>query len=154
MEERIDTEEKNCIRERTYRDPDLKKEKIYYCIRKFISENGYPPSLREICLRTNVGAPSTVSGYIDRMVREGTLKRNGRQRRSVVPADLAAKPDPEMMKDSRRVHLTTADGGSIELDYSITMNSDHQPVCSFEGILDCSHLRRRVSRIVSCKTEE
>lgn len=133
-----------------------RKRQIVFCIRDFIERNGYPPSVREIGGMVGIGSPSTVSGYVSELIREGELKRNGNSRRCVVPVDYTAPArDPwQMETDSRRVCLKTADGGTLELDYSITMDARHRPQCTFQGILDCTGIKKRISRIVACKTED
>lgn len=133
-----------------------RKNQIVSCIREFLKKNGYPPSVREICGMTGIGSPSTVSGYIALLIREGELKRNGNSRRCVVPVDYTAPSADTMVldNDSHRVCLKTADGGTLELDYSITLDARRRPQCTFQGVLDCSGIKKRVSRIVACRTEE
>lgn len=130
-----------------------KKTRVLRCIRQFLQENGYPPSIREICALSNIGALSTVNNYVDMLVREGRLKRNGSHRRCIVPVDFKPKLPTAETEDYHRVCLRTADGGALELDYSIVIGADHRPECMFNGILDCSRIKSPVSRIVGYRTD-
>lgn len=129
-----------------------KKQLILDCIRQYLKENGYPPSLREISTLSGAGSLASISEYTDMLVREGLLKRTGNRSRSLVPVDYTA--NVTIAQDRiRRVCLRTADGGAVELDYSITLGADMKPECVFNGILDCTRIKSPVSRIVSCRTE-
>lgn len=63
------------------RNRDLKEE-IYTYIKE-CSEDGFPPSIREICDGLNISSTSTVHRYINMLVDEGVLDKNGGKNRSV-----------------------------------------------------------------------
>lgn len=62
---------------------DLKPKelRIFEYIKQKINEQGYAPSVREICADLNVKSTSTVQMYIERLVTKGYLQReNGKSR--------------------------------------------------------------------------
>ena len=63
------------------RNRDLKEE-IYAYIKE-CSEDGFPPSIREICDGLNISSTSTVHRYVNMLVDEGILEKNDGKNRSV-----------------------------------------------------------------------
>lgn len=58
-----------------------KERRIFEYIKQKINEQGYAPSVREICADLSVKSTSTVQMYIDRLVARGYLQReNGKSR--------------------------------------------------------------------------
>lgn len=47
-------------------------------IREFCSRNGYFPTVREIAAAAGVSSPATVQAYLNRLLRRGALRRQGR----------------------------------------------------------------------------
>ena len=45
-------------------------------IKKYIANNGYSPSIREICLGNNVSSPSTIHTHINTLVKKGYIKKS------------------------------------------------------------------------------
>ena len=48
-----------------------RQQKIYDFIKKFIAENQYAPTMREIAKGVGLKSPSTVHGHLDRMKDKG-----------------------------------------------------------------------------------
>ena len=58
-----------------------KEKRVYDYIKEKIGENGYAPSVREICAALNIKSTSTSQMYIDRLISKGYLEReNGKSR--------------------------------------------------------------------------
>ena len=56
----------------------LTQEKIYKFITTYSNENGFAPSIREICTYLNIKSTSTVSYHVNKLIERGVLtKRNG-----------------------------------------------------------------------------
>lgn len=55
---------------------------IYNYIKQCI-DNGYPPTVREICLELNIKSTSTVHRYVKLLVEEGYLEKGGNQNRAL-----------------------------------------------------------------------
>ncbi|MGI6175273.1 MAG: transcriptional repressor LexA [Christensenellales bacterium] len=67
-----------------------KQRVVYNCIVDFQIENGYPPSVREICEATGLRSTSTVHGYITRLEKNGMLQRKGENmRRAILTNDFS-----------------------------------------------------------------
>ncbi len=62
-----------------------KEQKILDFINDFIANNGYPPSIREICSALNIKSTSTVHGYISSLEEKGKLKRSRFKKRAIMP---------------------------------------------------------------------
>ena len=52
-------------------------------IREQISENGFPPSVREICEAVGLKSTSTVHGHLKRLEKQGILKRDSMKPRAM-----------------------------------------------------------------------
>lgn len=58
-----------------------KQEKIYNIIKEFINENGYAPSVREICNIAGLNSPATVFVHLQNLKEEGYITYvNGKSR--------------------------------------------------------------------------
>lgn len=60
-----------------------KQQRVLDFIRVYTKENGYPPSVREICHGLQLGSTSTVHGYLKRLEKNGYLERNQSRSRSM-----------------------------------------------------------------------
>lgn len=60
-----------------------KEEQLVSFIKECIDNNGYPPTVREMCRAINVNSTSTVAYYIDKLVDDGILKRNPNKNRAL-----------------------------------------------------------------------
>ena len=62
----------------------VKKEKeVYEFIKKQIDEEGYPPSVREICVAVGLSSPSTVQRYINSLEEKGYILKGGSKKRAI-----------------------------------------------------------------------
>lgn len=60
-----------------------KKEIILNFIIKYQKENGYPPTVREMCKALNISSTSTVSYYLDMLENEGLIKKSANKNRAL-----------------------------------------------------------------------
>lgn len=56
---------------------------VLNCIKKSISENGFPPSVREICISVGLKSPSTVHSHLNSLERLGYLHRSSGKTRAI-----------------------------------------------------------------------
>ena len=60
-----------------------KHKKIIEVLKSFTEENGYPPSIREICTRANISSTSVANYYLDRLESLGYIERDRRVSRGL-----------------------------------------------------------------------
>jgi repressor LexA len=66
-----------------------KQQRILEVIREFTSEQGYPPSVREIGERVGLSSSSTVQSHLKTLERRGLLRRDPTKPRALVAAPVA-----------------------------------------------------------------
>lgn len=59
------------------------RDKILRYIKSEIAQKGYPPSVREICDAVNLKSPATVHGHLERLERDGILRRDPLKPRAI-----------------------------------------------------------------------
>lgn len=64
-----------------YNDLSTKQNEILTYIKKFIAENKYSPSVREIGKGVNLNSPATVHVHLTNLIEKGYLKRNKKNNR-------------------------------------------------------------------------
>lgn len=57
------------------------------CIRGFINEKGYPPSVREIAKELNISSPASVQTMLNRLESKGLIKRDASRTRTIQLVD-------------------------------------------------------------------
>lgn len=50
-----------------------KQEKLFQAIKKYIDENGYSPTVRELCKMVGASSPATVQGMLKRLKAKGYI---------------------------------------------------------------------------------
>ena len=66
------------------------RERIFEFIGSWTRENGYPPSIREICRGVGIASTKAVKYHIDALVSSGVLNRQPRQARALQTPRLSA----------------------------------------------------------------
>ena len=56
---------------------------VYEFIKKYITENGYSPSVREICANCRIKSTATAYQYINKLNEQGLIKKAGNKKRAV-----------------------------------------------------------------------
>lgn len=64
-----------------YDDLSSKQNEILTFIKKFIAENKYTPSVRDICKGVNLNSPATVHVHLTNLINKGYIKRNAKNNR-------------------------------------------------------------------------
>ena len=57
---------------------------VFEYIRRYNDENGFPPSVRDICAALNIKSTATVYDYINRLREQGYLDKAAKKNRSVI----------------------------------------------------------------------
>ncbi len=60
-----------------------RQKKILEFVGRFQNQNGYPPSIREICDKTNISSTSVVNYYLDQLEEMGYIERDDRVSRGI-----------------------------------------------------------------------
>ena len=74
----------------------IREEQTYEYIRDFIRENGYAPSVRDICKDINIPSTSTAHSYIKKLRRLGYIEKNDSISRSLTLSKQDAVPVVEI----------------------------------------------------------
>ena len=53
-----------------------KKEELLNFIKSYVDENGYPPTVREMCRAIKVNSTSTIAYHLSRLEDIGSIKKN------------------------------------------------------------------------------
>lgn len=64
-----------------------KTEIVYNSIVEFVSKNGYPPTIREICKHVNLGSTSSVEYHLKKLEESGKIKRDVNKNRAIELVD-------------------------------------------------------------------
>lgn len=60
-----------------------KEQMILDFMKKQIAENGYPPSVREICKAVGLSSTSTVHGYLSKLQKKGAIEKSNNKTRAL-----------------------------------------------------------------------
>lgn len=60
-----------------------RQKEILVFLREFISESGYPPSLRDICARFNISGPKNAAKHLDALEKKGFIRRRAGSPRAI-----------------------------------------------------------------------
>ena len=71
------------------RNIDEKLKKVYEFTLDFINENGFPPSVREICSQLNIKSTATAYSYLEKLKSKGLLDKSPLKKRAIT---LSQKP--------------------------------------------------------------
>lgn len=70
---------------------DEKLDKVYNFTIDFISDNGFPPSVREICAKLNIKSTATAYSYIEKLKARGLLEKSPLKKRAITVANRATE---------------------------------------------------------------
>lgn len=60
-----------------------RQKRILEAVERFQVQNGYPPSIREICEKTSISSTSVVNYYLNQLEETGYIERDGRVSRGI-----------------------------------------------------------------------
>ncbi|MDD4688561.1 MAG: transcriptional repressor LexA [Eubacteriales bacterium] len=66
---------------------ELREKQIYDYIVEYVNNNGFAPSMREICKGLSISSTSTVQGYIKRLSEKGLISRMEQKKRAIMPVE-------------------------------------------------------------------
>ncbi len=84
--------------------------KVYEFIKKFTAENGFPPSIRDICTALNISSTATVSYYVNKLDEMGYIKKLKNKNRAM-----------EVLSDNQSSEIKIQ---KLLSDYSYSYTSD------------------------------
>ena len=70
-----------------------KQKHILNFLQKFMNENGYPPTVKEIMLHFNFASPTAVTTHLTALEKKGYVKKTGKRARGSVPINTIEKKD-------------------------------------------------------------
>lgn len=85
-------------------------------IERFTDENGYPPTVRELCSLTGYSSTSTVHGIVQKIIDKGILKKE-----AALPRTLTEVNTDEVLKIFDERHLKSMLGNVNEATYPMTV---------------------------------
>lgn len=68
-------------------------------------ENGYPPTIREICSAVNLNSPATVHARLNKLERAGYIERKSTKNRSLKLVNYPLKDDIERTEEEKYVNV-------------------------------------------------
>ena len=60
-----------------------KKDELLEFIKRYVDDNGYPPTVREMCRAVKVNSTSTIAYHLSRLEDEGSIKKNPNKNRAL-----------------------------------------------------------------------
>ena len=60
-----------------------KENQLLEFIKEYIDDNGFPPTIREMCKAVNVSSTSTISYYLNKLETDGVIKKNPNKNRAL-----------------------------------------------------------------------
>ncbi|NLT57459.1 MAG: transcriptional repressor LexA [Clostridiales bacterium] len=71
---------------------DRTRQKIFDFVRIYIEENGYSPTVREVCAGVGLKSPSSAFGHLKTLAQEGRIAFNHGQKRSIALPEQKGAP--------------------------------------------------------------
>ncbi|WP_455144694.1 transcriptional repressor LexA [Brachyspira pilosicoli] len=68
-----------------------KQKHILNFLQKFMNENGYPPTVKEIMVHFNFASPTAVTTHLTALEKKGYVKKTGKRARGSVPINTVEK---------------------------------------------------------------
>lgn len=78
-----------------------KLEDIYRYTVEYISENGFPPSVREICAKFNIKSTATAYSYIEKLKEKGLLVKSPLKKRAIKISQFALQNEIPLIGEVR-----------------------------------------------------
>ncbi len=105
-----------------------KQEKILAFLNRFIEDNGYPPTVREICAAVGLKSTATVSYHLTELKKQGRIQNDRGKRRAITL--------PEQSR-AGRIPLV----GVVTAGYPILAQENLEGSIPWDGDPDCFALR-------------
>ena len=69
-------------------------------IKKFVYDNGYPPTVREICAQVGFKSTASAKYYLDKLEEQGAIKKGGNKNRAIEVVGKSDSPAPKVKSDN------------------------------------------------------
>lgn len=83
-----------------------KKEELLNFIKSYVDDNGYPPTVREMCRAVKVNSTSTIAYHLSRLEDEGSIKKNPNKNRALEVVDSYAQKFAKVITSDNSDGLT------------------------------------------------
>lgn len=104
---------------------DKRKDEILIFVKEYIAENGYSPSVREICKGVGLSSTSSVHRYLREMMEDGQIANKKNKPRTIMPEKSAGEAWMPILKD--------ISSGAINLSPDNIYGFAVMPAYSFDG---------------------
>jgi len=128
------------------------KKRIMDFTTQYTLTNGGTPSYREIGEAVGLKSSSSVSEYIEQLIRDGKLVSVNQKAQTFALARRVEFSDADEIP--RRIRLEVADGGVLFVDCSLLQREFDSVAVSFSGIVDASQMKGKVAQVVSCRIDD
>jgi repressor LexA len=110
-----------------------KQQEILEYVFKCVNENGYPPSVREICAAVGFKSTSTVHAYLQKLTDSGVLQKDPTKPRAIKILDNSNLNKKASSNDSREGYYTPREMVDVPVVGRVAAG---QPILAVENITD------------------
>ncbi len=93
-----------------------KQQRVYDYILSYISDNGYPPSIREIAAAVGVQSPSTIHFHLKALEEAGVITRGKGKTRAITAVRPLAEPDSREEAATEPAHVRLGEEAEPEVN--------------------------------------
>lgn len=110
-----------------------KQQEILEFVYKCVNENGYPPSVREICAAVGFKSTSTVHAYLKKLTDSGVLQKDPTKPRAIKILDNSNLNIKESINNFKEGYYTTREMVDVPVVGKVAAG---QPILAVENITD------------------
>jgi repressor LexA len=110
-----------------------KQQEILEYVYKCVNENGYPPSVREICSAVGFKSTSTVHAYLKKLTDSGVLQKDATKPRAIKILDNSNLNKKESVSSSKQGYFTSREIVDVPVVGKVAAG---QPILAVENISD------------------
>jgi len=113
--------------------------KLYNYIKTYLNKNNYPPTVREMASHLNVKSTSTVAYYLDKLIKQGKIKKNPSKNRAleILEKQNTQKKNYQANSNINNINATTAVPmlGAVTAGQPILAVEEHDEVYNLPNTL-------------------
>ncbi|PYG87541.1 repressor LexA [Ruminiclostridium sufflavum DSM 19573] len=110
-----------------------KQQEILEYVHKYVNENGYPPSVREICTAVGFKSTSTVHAYLQKLTDSGILQKDPTKPRAIKIVDNSNIKVKETKTDYKEGYYSSREMVNVPIIGKVAAG---QPILAVENITD------------------
>lgn len=110
-----------------------KQQEILEYVSKCVNENGYPPSVREICAAVGFKSTSTVHAYLQKLTDSGVLQKDPTKPRAIKIVDNSNLQVKESNENYKEGYYTSREMVNVPIVGKVAAG---QPILAVENITD------------------